>query len=292
MVLTHPTLIENRIYMNKKRLAILLATYKGERFLQEQLDSIYRQTYCDWTLYIHDDGSTDSTLRIIADNAAHHDNIIVLDYKGGTGPKDNFLGMLQRVDADYYMFCDQDDVWYDSKIEVSMRKMCELEERNSGKPVVVHTDLTVVDAGLKPLHKSFWAFEGIHPEYLTTFERLAACNVATGCTMLFNNAAKVQTVIPAPAAHMHDAWVVACAMKNGGIVEGLPQPTIYYRQHGNNCLGASPMNTFKFSSLFVGLRQRFADNMVQYKMLKSLGYGSIFTYLKNKIDYRLYIQKH
>ncbi len=274
--------------MNRKRLAILLATYNGERFLQEQLDSIYRQTYSDWTLYIHDDGSTDNTLRIIADNAAHHDNVIVLDYKGGTGPKDNFLGMLQRVDADYYMFCDQDDVWYDNKIEVSMCRMCELEERNGGKPVVVHTDLTVVDAALKPLHKSFWAFEGIHPEYFITFDRLAASNVATGCTMLFNKKAKEKTVIPAPAAHMHDAWVVACTMKNGGIVKGVPQPTVYYRQHGGNCLGAVQMKHFTLSYLLVGVRQMFADNKVQYGMLKSLGYGSIFTYLKNKIGYMLY----
>ena len=278
--------------MDKKRLAILLATYNGEKFVQEQLDSIYRQTYCNWTLYIHDDGSTDGTQRIIADNAARHANVVVLDYEGGTGPKDNFLGMLQRVDADYYMFCDQDDVWYDNKIEVSMQRMIELEEQSNAKPVVIYTDLTVVDGSLKALYKSFWAFEGIHPEYFTTFNRLAASNVATGCTMLFNHVAKDQTVIPAPAAHMHDAWVVACAMKNGGIVKGLPQPTVYYRQHGNNCLGAIPAKTITFSTLFLGMRQRFADNMVQYRMLKALGYGSIFTYLKNKISYRLYIRKH
>lgn len=278
--------------MKRKRLAILLATYNGERFLQEQLDSIYRQTYRDWTLYIHDDGSTDSTPNIIADNAAQHNNVVVLDYEGGAGPKDNFLGMLKRVDAEYYMFCDQDDVWYDDKIEVSMRMMCDLEVRNSGKPVVVYTDLTVVDGSLNPLHKSFWTLEGIHPEYLTNFDRLAASNTATGCTMLFNNIAKERTVIPAPAAHMHDAWVVACAMKNRGIVRGLPQPTVYYRQHGNNCIGAIPMKTLTFSTMFKGIRQRFADNMVQYKMLKSLGYSSIFTYLKNKIAYRLYIRKH
>ena len=278
--------------MERKRLAILLATYNGEGFLQEQLDSIYRQTCCDWTLYIHDDGSTDGTPRIIADNAARHDNVVVFDYKGGTGPKDNFLGMLQRVDADYYMFCDQDDAWYDNKIEVSMQRMQALETECADRAIVVHTDLAVVDGNLKPLHKSFWAFEGIRPEYFTTFDRLAASNVATGCTMLFNRAAKVQTINPASAAHMHDAWIVACAMKNGGVIEGLPQPTVYYRQHGNNCVGATPAKSLTFSTAFIGMRQRFADNMVQYRMLKSLGYSSIFTYLKNKIAYRLYIRKH
>ena len=279
--------------MKKKRLAILLATYNGERFLQEQLDSIYRQTYGgDWTLYIHDDGSTDGTPRIIADNAARHDNVVVFDYKGGTGPKDNFLGMLRRVDADYYMFCDQDDVWRDDKVELSMQRMQALEERCGDRPIVVHTDLAVVDASLKPMHNSLWAFEGIRPEYFTTFERLAAYNVATGCTMLFNRKAKEATVIPAPLALMHDAWVVACVVKSGGVVDGVASPLVYYRQHGNNCLGAAPKKRLTLAAILVGARRTLATNMAQYRMLESLGYGSMFTYMKNKIAYRRYIRKH
>ena len=273
--------------MERKRLAILLATYNGEGFLQEQLDSIYRQTCCDWTLYIHDDGSTDGTPRIIADNAARHDNVVVFDYKGGTGPKDNFLGMLQRVDADYYMFCDQDDAWYDNKIEVSMQRMQALETECADRAIVVHTDLTVVDGNLKPLHKSFWAFEGIRPEYFTTFDRLAASNVATGCTMLFNRKAKEVTIYPAPLALMHDAWVVACTMKSGGVVDGIARPLVYYRQHGDNCLGAAPKKRLTLATIVGGVKM-LAANRKHYRMLSSLGYGTIFTYLKNKIDYRLY----
>ena len=104
----------------KRKLAILLATYNGERYLQEQIDSLYRQTYKDWVLYIHDDGSTDGTCGIISKNAAEHGNIVVMEHQGGHGAKDNFFGMLERVDADYYMFCDQDDVWLEDKVEKSL----------------------------------------------------------------------------------------------------------------------------------------------------------------------------
>ena len=97
--------------MSDKKTAILMATYNGEQYVAEQIDSLLAQTDSDWTLYIHDDGSKDHTQEIISKYAETHDNIVVMDFPGGNGAKENFFKMMFSVDADYYMLCDQDDVW-------------------------------------------------------------------------------------------------------------------------------------------------------------------------------------
>ena len=90
-------------------LAILLSTYNGERFLREQLDSLFNQRYSDFTLYVRDDGSTDTTVDIIHEYQTKHENVILLhdpwQHRGASG---SFMWMLQQIEADFYMFCDQD----------------------------------------------------------------------------------------------------------------------------------------------------------------------------------------
>ena len=102
--------------MSDKKTAILMATYNGEQYVAEQIDSLLAQTDSDWTLYIHDDGSKDHTQEIINKYAETHDNIVVMDFPGGNGAKENFFKMMFSVDADYYMLCDQDDVWLPEKV--------------------------------------------------------------------------------------------------------------------------------------------------------------------------------
>ena len=273
----------------KKKLAILLATYNGERYLQEQIDSLFRQTYKNWVLYIHDDGSTDGTLRIISDNAKIHNNIVVMEYAGGKGAKENFFGMLRRVDADYYMFSDQDDVWLDNKVEVSMRRMHEIECRISNKdvPIIVHSDLFVVDEHLDIVNDSFWKFTGISPDYRTKCERVATVNLVTGCTMLINSKAKTTAFsFPYGKACMHDAWITACTLKVGGIISGISTPLIYYRQHSDNCIGASEAHPLNMVYMLKHIKELYRLNRKQYQMFKSLG-CPLHVYLYNKIKYRI-----
>ena len=127
-------------------IAILMATYNGEKYLGEQIDSLLAQTYKDWHLYIHDDGSTDNTNAILQEYAQKHSNIHVLEYESQRGAMRNFLSLLQRVEADYYMFCDQDDVWLKEKVELSFEEMKRQEAACQGKPIIVYTDLYVTDA--------------------------------------------------------------------------------------------------------------------------------------------------
>ena len=114
------------------RIAILMATYNGERFLAEQIASILGQANHDWHLYIHDDGSKDNTVNILNDHAMKHpDEITVLDYPPQGGALSNFMSLLERVEADYYMFSDQDDVWMPEKVELTLQKIREMEKTYS-----------------------------------------------------------------------------------------------------------------------------------------------------------------
>ena len=110
-------------------LAILLATYNGEKFLPEQMDSLFSQTYADFVIYAHDDGSTDQTVGILRQyEKKYPEKLVILEYEPQGGAKNNFYSLMQRIDADYYMFCDQDDVWHPEKIEKTLKKILELED--------------------------------------------------------------------------------------------------------------------------------------------------------------------
>ena len=111
-----------------EEIAILLAACNGERYLAEQLDSLLDQSFTDWRLYIHDDGSKDGTNTILKAYAGKYPNRIRLIQAPPTGgAKDNFLFLLRTVDAPYIMFCDQDDVWMREKIEKTYRRMRMIE---------------------------------------------------------------------------------------------------------------------------------------------------------------------
>lgn len=277
-------------------IAILLATYNGERFIKEQLDSLLTQTYQDWHLYVHDDSSQDATVAIIKEfTDKHPDKITLLDYPPTGGACSNFLSMLKRVEARYYMFCDQDDVWLPKKIEMSIEELKKQEEQHPQKAIAVYTDLQIVDENLTPLFPSMWEHAGVYPQYLRTF---ADCGghtaIATGCTMLFNHQAK--TVVggfPADKALMHDIWVCLCVLKCGGILTGIEEKTLLYRQHGHNTLGATDTKAADIGICYRlrNIKKVFRSNRLYFAMLSSLGYGSVVKYLFAKIRYKRRIRR-
>lgn len=272
-----------------------MATYNGGRYLSEQIDSILSQSYQMWHLYIHDDGSTDDTAAILDDYSRKHpDAITVLDYPPQGGAMHNFMSLLERVDAKYYMFADQDDVWLNNKIKTEAERMEAEEQRHTGKPVVVFSDLIVTDGNLNKTADSFLAFSGIHPEFLNTFDELGASNLATGCTMLFNHAAKMVIQHPYTQATMHDSWVTLCSARAGGILSYIREPLILYRQHEHNTLGAVSIKSLTLSYRLKHLQHVLKLNRQTYAMLKALGYGSWvkFVYYKAKYKYRIHKQRN
>ena len=277
---------------NKDRVAILLATYNGGQYLAEQLDSLFSQSYNDFTIYIHDDGSKDDTLKIIEAYKQRYNQIELLDFPVGCGAKESFLTLLQKVDADYYFFCDQDDVWKPNKVELSLAEMKKQEAKvGKDKPVLVYSDLQVVDSNLQTISDSFWQMMLIRPEKLRTFNQLGGSYLVTGCTMLINQSARQCTVFPATKATMHDVWITLCVAKNHGVIHAINTPLILYRQHGNNTLGAiDGVSETKLSNKLHNIKRVYRENVATYRMLSALQYGSVFKYLFYKIYCRYSIR--
>jgi glycosyltransferase involved in cell wall biosynthesis len=220
---------------------ILLSTYNGAAFLPEQLDSLRAQSCQDFRILARDDGSQDGTRDILVRYAAEHAGRLELRPDDGRrlGAAASFAGLLDRSTAPYTMFCDQDDVWLPDKVGSTLGAMRELERAHGATtPLLVCTDLRVVDAGLGVIDESFWHFQRIHPERLTRLSRVLMQNFATGCTVMINRPlAELAAPVPAEAI-MHDWWLALVTTVFGRAAH-LRQPTVLYRQHGKNDIGAT-----------------------------------------------------
>lgn len=274
-------------------IAILMATYNGERYLREQMDSLLVQTCDDWHLFVHDDGSQDDTINIVTEyKEKHPDKITILTYPSQGGACKNFLSMLERVDAPYYMFCDQDDVWLPEKTALSLQEMKVREQEQPEAGIIICTDLTVVAEDLKVVNRSMWEYLSNYPEYIRTFRDAGASAIVTGCAMLFNRKAKEACLPYSSVVMMHDCWVCLCCLSQQGRLYGIPQQTIYYRQHGDNSLGvgvgAAQIGIVYRLRHFIEL---FNYNAAYYRMLSALGYGSVIKYLAAKLRYRRRIKR-
>lgn len=224
----------------KDQVDILLATYQGGRFLDEQLASLIEQTYSPIRILIRDDGSNDQTPTIIQKwRADYPDRIQVLPTTERLGVKGNFSTLMESCTAPYVMFSDQDDHWLPDKVEKSLALIKKMEKvYGSDIPLAVHTDLKVVGQDLNELSSSFWKYSRLNPT-IASFNRLLAQNVVTGCTLLINRPLlKLAAPVPKEAV-MHDWWI-AMAASCFGYIESLNESTMLYRQHENNDTGAQP----------------------------------------------------
>lgn len=220
---------------------ILLATYQGEAFLAEQLDSLFAQTDADWRLVARDDGSTDGTRRLLERAAATHPGrVVVLPADGRRlGASGSFGFLLEQSEAPYVMFCDQDDVWLPGKVATTLAAMRSLEATHGpGTPLLVNTDLKVVDERLGVIDESLWHYQRIHPGRLDRLSRVLMQNFATGCATMANRPL-VALAAPVPAAAVMHDWWLALAATAFGKVAPLREATVLYRQHGRNDVGAS-----------------------------------------------------
>ena len=215
---------------------VVLATFNGAAHVGALLASLAAQTVAPAVVRVCDDGSRDGT-RAVVEQWQHALPLRWLDAPPGAGACGNFARLLAACEGDYVMLADQDDVWDAEKIACAMRVMAELESRwGKGVPLLVHGDLRLVDTAARPLAPSFMSHQRLDPA-ATVFKRLLLQNVVTGCTVLANRALLREALPVPPEAAMHDWWLalVASAFGHIGFVD---RPTISYRQHGANQIGA------------------------------------------------------
>lgn len=291
-------LFQNENFMNKisniRSIAILMATYNGEKYLREQIDSILFQSCTDWTLYIQDDGSQDHTLDIIC---SYNSDRIVLINNGLTrqGACLNFMSMLNVVESEYYMFCDQDDVWFKDKIEKELHRMKEEEISSINKhlPIIVHTDRTFVDVALNVILLSELNPHGISPDRLALKMKLmkvpdiiAIYTIVGGCTMMMNHAVK-EIVFPFINVRMHDSLCAMAVANAGGIISTITESTMYYRIHPLQTCG---IGKGKLLLKFLHLFDSYKRNIRGFYIWEVYGKDGLLRFLYYRIRYFLILK--
>ena len=232
--------------LNKPVAEILMATYNGEKYLGEQIESILAQSDTRWHLTISDDGSTDGTAKIIDEYAARYPERIVR-YRSGIrfgNARDHFFHLMKVCDAPYMFFCDQDDVWYPQKIQVMMDEMLRAEAAH-GKdmPVLVFSDQTPTDEQLRPLAQSLMRYQQQYAEVID-YRAILMQNIVTGGAMVINKALAQLAGLCSDTANviMHDWWIAVVAARFGKVIY-LDEALSAYRQHGDNSVGAKNVSS-------------------------------------------------
>ncbi len=244
-LLTRPDFSVNTAFpidaVYRDRIVVLLAAYEGEAYIGAQLDSILAQSISGIQIIVSDDGSQDKTRDILEGYQKAYPENIRLCHRGRNMGRDevpapamNFFWLLSQADADYYLFSDQDDIWHPQKVEILLAQMKKAEKE--GGPLLVYSDMEVVDEKLRRLSPSFCSYAHSNSRRLS-FSEILVENPVTGGAMMINQSLKelVQTV--PEACFMHDWWIALCASCFGRIIY-VPQPLSKYRQHGGNLLGA------------------------------------------------------
>lgn len=239
-----------------KKIAIVLASYNpNEVFFKEQIESLRRQTYKNWNCIISDDNSDDVHTHVIMNEIQSDPRFIFIRNPGKRGAYFNFENALKNVNAEYDLiaFCDQDDIWAENKLE----KMQSLFVDPSIQ--VAHSDLVLIDKLGNTISKSCWSVENrdlSYDDYYAFFLR----NNITGCSMMFRREL-LDVALPFPVQEKqvgfyHDHWVALLGRLRGNIAV-LTQPLIYYRQHGNNVVGAQFKSNKTMLKKIMGLGQIF-----------------------------------
>ena len=251
---------------------ILLATYNGERFLPEQIESITSQSFKDYYILASDDNSSDCTFEILRSYESVLGEKIKVVQSNTHSAKENFYNLLDMADAEYIALCDQDDFWESDKLEKSLKAIQRLEKRYGKEtPILVHSDLEIVDGNLNSQNKKMSELTGIseaikyakkESKYLYTisteksFSRYLVENNITGNTVIINKA--LLDIYKRPeVSFMHDWWLGLIAFTFGK-VGFLNECLVKYRQHENNELGAK--NPLELHNIKKRNKQKIREN--------------------------------
>ena len=260
-----------------ERVAILLATYNGRIYIEEQLESIRLQTFHNYICYIHDDGSKDGTKEFVQSYCLKHESqFCYIEGEPTGGAVNNFFFLLEKVDADYYFFSDQDDYWYPKKLE---RMLNNLKAKKNGIqiPYMEFCDLKVVDEERRTLSNSYMRYTGRNKKDFSPIYLLHR-NYAPGCAALINRQLRNMMLHTNECSKiiMHDWWGMLIASVFGEICY-IDEPLVEYRQHEHNVLGAQKYISLKKVKTMSKRRKETRDSINQAiqlaKQLKMLEYS-------------------
>lgn len=191
----------------EKKVAVLLSTYNGEKYLKEQLDSILNQTYPNIEIVVRDDGSKDGTVALIEEYQKKHENII-LKAEENIGFIQSFFALLNMTEADFYAFCDQDDIWLENKIELAVK---DLEKGDADKPNLAFGNSDYYDENMNLIKL------GEKNKTYSFLNSLYEC-VSQGMTMTINHKAKEMILQNIPEKCLfHDWWTYMICSGQGEI---------------------------------------------------------------------------
>lgn len=265
--------------MKKSKVAVLMSTYNGERYLKEQLDSIFAQEDVEVSVLVRDDGSTDATMSILSKYESSHQ---LKKYTGeNLGPARSFMQLLADApSADYYAFSDQDDYWTADKLSTATSML----EKSGDAPALYFCQTQLADACLNPLPPVT-----IHPQL--TFAESMIYQFVGGCTMVMNGSLRDMVLRYKPGTlFMHDVWIYCIALAVGANVYFDPVPHMLYRQHSANVVGQG-------FSRYTALKRRwnrvFGGSHIRHAIARELmqGYADCVTpenlsLLKEIVNYR------
>lgn len=217
------------------RVAILLCTYQGEQYLDEQLNSFAAQTYTQWKAWVSDDGSHDNTRALLAGYQEKWGTDKLSIYEGPrNGFVANFMSLIckREIEADYYALSDQDDVWHDDKLE---RAVQWLESTPPDTPALYCSRTDLINEQGELIGRSR------HFTRPPAFANALVQNIAGGNTMVFNNAARKLLTAAGSDIQViaHDWWIYIVVSACGGVIHYDENPTLRYRQHSENLIGSN-----------------------------------------------------
>jgi rhamnosyltransferase len=220
---------------------ILLATFNGVQYIEDQIASIQRQTYEDWVILVSDDGSTDGTQEKLWQQAQSDPRIFIQAFSGtpSGGAKQNFARLLRHgleTRSNIFFLCDQDDVWEPDKIECQVKEFPQMGAEATS--LLVHSDLIIVDDNVRPIHPSMMGYMALNARPSEPLNYLLSRNFVTGCASALNRRLLAEGLPIPDSAVMHDWWLALVASL-GGDIRFIDRPLVKYRQHQFNTVGAS-----------------------------------------------------
>lgn len=263
-------------------ITVLMASYQGMPYLEQQLDSILAQTV-PMRIWISDDGSDDGTRQLLEQYQEWYPNQVFLFHRDRKvvsmpGPAGNFFWLLSLAakegKSDYVMLSDQDDVWFNKKGKRLLRRMKQLEAGLGEQcPILVHSDMEVTDSRLNVISPSFFQYSGCSPER-TSFAEILVENPVTGAAVMMNRALLNLAAEPPKACFMHDWWIALIA-SCFGVIDYVAEPLYQYRQHEGNVLGAGTAGGLEDCRKRL-LRQQEVEENYRLMMAQANAFGKRF----------------